>query len=190
MAEDAKKDQKEAKPAAGGAPAASGGDGTPAKKKSMKTIGIVAAIMVLEAVGVFFVVSATGKRPESAEAHEIKGGHEADLEKSVELPLLGEKFQSMQGSQVWIWDTEMVLKIKKKNEEFVTKELERQESEIKEAVATIFRKAQPSQLREPGLDTVNSQVTAYISKVLGKDAEGKERFERLMIPKCKGFSTN
>lgn len=169
---------------------ASGADAAPKKKSPIKLVAIVGAIMIIEAVGVFMVVGATGKKPADAHAEEIKGAEHADTEQTVEIPLVEDKFQSMQGSQIWIWDVNVVLKAKKKNEEMINKTLEARAAEIHEAVAMIFRRAQLLQLREPGLETVNRQVSAYMNKLLGKDPEGKDRFERVVIPKCKGFAAN
>ena len=180
-------DKKEEKKTEEAAAPAEGG----AKKKSpIKLVGIVGAIMVIEAVGVFMVVGATGKKPADAHAEEIKGAEHADTEQTVEIPLVEDKFQSMQGSQIWIWDVNIVLKAKKKNEEMISTALEARAAEIHEAVAMIFRRAQLLQLREPGLETINRQVSAYMNKLLGKDPEGKDRFERVVIPKCKGFAAN
>ncbi len=54
----------------------------------------------------------------------------------------------------------------------------------------MFRRASPNQLREPGLETLNRQVTAYVERILGKDSEGRERIEKVMIPRCRGFFAN
>jgi flagellar basal body-associated protein FliL len=160
-----------------------------AEKKGLpiKTIGIVAGLMLAEAAGVFFFVSATGPHNQASGAQEIKGAEKADLEASVEVPLLEEKFQNMQTGRAWIWDTEIVLKVRKRNEEYVTKELEQRHAEIGEGIALIFRRSPHSNLKEPGLETINRQVTAYMNQVLGKDADGKERLERVVMPKCRGF---
>ena len=65
--------------------------------------------------------------------------------------------------------------------------LENKAAEIKEGVAMIFRRAQHSQLKEPGLETINRQISAYVNQAIGKDAEGHERVVRVVIPKCRGF---
>jgi len=162
--------------------------GTPVKKGlPIKTIGIVAVLMVLEAAAVFFFVGKTGPAPQAAAAQEIHGAGEPDAESTVELPLIADRLQNMQTGRVWIWDTEIYLKVKTRNEEYVTKELARRAAEVQEGVALIFRRAPHSQLKEPGLETINRQVAAYISGAIGKDPEGHERVERVMIPKCKGF---
>lgn len=160
------------------------------KKPPIKIIGLVAVLMIVEAAGVFFIVSATAKKPAAAEAAHIEGLDEVDHNASVELPLLDEKFQNMQTGGVWIWDTEIILKVKEKDSEYVTGQLENRAAEIKEGVSMIFRRAQHNQLREPGLETVNRQVTAYLNKILGNDAENQPRLERVLIPKCRGFPAN
>lgn len=168
------------------APPASGGK----KKPPIVLIAGVALAMIVEGVAIFLVVGATGKKPAEAAAAELHGTEHADQEVTAEVELLAEEFQTMQGSQIWIWDTHIVLKVKEKNREFVEGELERRASEIREAVATMFRRSQPTQLREPGLETLNRQISAYLEKVVGKDPEGHERIERVMIPRCRGFAAN
>lgn len=178
---DKEKDKKAEAPAAGGEAAA------PAKKKPpIKVIGIVAALMIVEG-GAIFVLVGKMNAPQQAEAKHIEGEH-ADQEALVELPLIEDKFQNMQTGQVWVWDVSVYLKVRMKHSESVKKELEARQAEIKEAVSTMFRRAQMSQLREPGLETLTRQLTGYVNKLLSPDAEGKSRVERVLIPKCKGFS--
>jgi flagellar basal body-associated protein FliL len=164
------------------------GDAGAAKKKSpVKAIAIVGALMLVEAVGVFMVVGMTSKKPAEAEAKHLEGHAEADKEAQVEIPLIEDKFQNMSTGRVWVWDAGVVLKVKKKNEEYVAEQLEARAAEIKEGISMIFRRAQHSQLKEPGLETVNRQLLTYVNKTLGTDAEGLNRVERVLIPKCKGF---
>jgi flagellar basal body-associated protein FliL len=173
---------KDAKPADGAAPDAA------KKKPPVKIIAIVAALMVAEAVGVFAVVSATSKKPESAEAHGVEG-HASDEDSEVELKLVDDKLQNMQTGKVWVWDISIYLKVKKKNEVFVTEQLKKREAEIKEEVARLFSKAQHAHLKEPGRETITRQLSALSSKIFGNDPEGAPRVERVLIPKCRGFPT-
>lgn len=177
---DKDKDKKSA-PDAGDAAAA------PAKKKPpIKVIGIVAGIMIVEAALVYVLVGKM-KGPATVEAKQVEG-HADDGKALVELPLIEEKFQNMQTGQVWIWDVAVYLKVRQKHADSISAELEARQAEIKEAIATLFRKAQHSQLREPGLETLTRQLTAYVNKIIEPDAEGKSRIERVLIPKCKGFA--
>jgi len=89
-----------------------------------------------------------------------------------------------------VWDTEIVLKVKKKNEEAVAAVLESKAAEMKEGLSAIFRRAQLGQLKEPGLESLNRQLFTFASQMVGKDAEGRERIDRVLIPKCRGFAAN
>lgn len=182
MSENAKPKPEEA-PADGAAPAK--------KKSQIKLFAIVGALMVAEAAGVLAVVGMADRKPQSAEAAtEVHGEVSPDEEQTVEMPLIAEKFQNMQTGRVWFWDTELVLVVKAKNEGFVKQELDRRKAEIAEGIATIFRKAQHNQLKEPGLETLNGQITAYMNRMLGTDSDGKQRIERLVIPKCRGIQAD
>jgi len=203
-------------------PEAESTEAAPAKKKPpIKVVGIVAAIMVVEAGGVFFLVSKLGNKPAEAAAKSIhgaepapeaggehgekpkaeeghgggggdkEGGAEApkDPETPVELPLVSEKFQNMTAGTAWMWDAELVLQVKAKNEKLVKDKIKAREAEVKEGISLIFRKATLNQLKEPGLETLNRQVMAFITKLVEPDAEGVSRIERVLIPKCRGFPT-
>lgn len=180
MAGKSDKKQPEAAPAEP-APAA------PAKKGlNVKMIGIVAAAMVVQAGGVFYVARMTSPKPVAAEV-QVQEGEVEDLNAFVEVPLIEERFQNMQSGRAFIWDTAIVLKVKAKDEELVTKTLERRAAEVKEGISLIFRRAPHTQLLEPGLETINRQILAYLNDVVEKDAEGKPRVQRIIIPRCKGF---
>ncbi len=192
---------KESKPKEeAAAPAADAG----AKKKPpIKLLGIVAALMLVEGAGVYVVVSMSSKKPQAAEAHGVEGGHGAapagehgeggavlDDDAEIELKLMEDKLQNMQTGRVWLWDVGVYIKVKKKNEAIVAEQLKRREAEIKEEVARIFSRAQHSQLKEPGKETLSRQLTALTLKIFGADADGNPRVERILIPRCRGFATD
>ncbi len=185
MAEEKKEARKDKEPAPEKAP-----DAAPKKKSPIMLIAIVGGLMVAEGAGMFLLMGATGKKPAPVAAAELHGEKEADEEHTIELPFIEDEFQTMQGTQVWIWDTQMVLQVKKRNEEHVTGVLERRDAEIKEEIAKMFRRATANQLREPGLETLNRQVLEYLTRLIGKDAEGHGRIERVLIPRCRGFFAN
>lgn len=160
-------------------------NGAPAKgSSSVKIILAVVILMVVEAAGIYFFVGKTGPKPVEAA---VEGKDETNHDSVVEVPLIEDKFQNMQTGRVWVWDTEVVLKVRSKNEEYVTKQLEDRAAEVKEGISLIFRRAQHAQLKEPGLETINRQIASFTAQLLGKDGEGKDRLERVVIPKCKGF---
>ena len=161
-------------------------EAAPPKKGKLKLMLVVGGIMLAEAAGVYFLVGMTGGGTQHAAA-EIHGADQAALQELVEIEILDDKFQNMQTGRAWIWDTQIVLKVKAKNQGFVTGELEKRSAEIQEGISQIMRRAQHAHLREPELNTLNRQLTAYFDKTFGPDPDGHSRLERVLIPKCKGY---
>lgn len=167
---------------------ASTSEGSTKKKKPIKLIGIVAGLMIAEGAAVF-VVAGAGGGAQDAHAEQVEHGATDDALRPVEIPLVEEKFQNMQTGRVWIWDIEIVLQVKGKNQEHVKGTLALREAEIKEGLAGIFRRAQHNHLKEPDLTTLNRQISRYINELIGPDHEGNPRVDRVFIPKCKGFQS-
>lgn len=163
---------------------------SPPKKKGSKLFAIVGALMAVEGVAIFAVVSMMNKTPTVATAAGIEAGPANDQEATVEVKLVEEKFQNMQTGRVWLWDTAIYMKVRQKHQDFVKGELEKRSAEINEEVARIFRRAQHAHLKEPGLETITRQLTVFASKTFGADSGGNPRVERVMIPRCKGFPTD
>jgi len=181
MSDKADKKPKEAEPAPkeGEAPAKKG--------PPVKLIGVVAAIMIVEAAAVYFLVSMTGPKPVQAADAKLAEGHDEHKESFVEIPLVEDRFQNMQSGRAYIWDMSIVVKVNAKDEELVTKTLESRAAEVKEGVALIIRRSPHTHLLEPGLEALNRQVLSYLNTVVEPDAEEKPRIKRVLIPKCKGF---
>lgn len=170
------------------APKPEGGGGeAPAKKKPpIKLLGIVAAAMIAEGVGVFVIAGMSGKEPAAAKA-ELKEGEGKSADATVEVPLIEEKFQNMQTGRVWLWDVQIFLRVKAKYQKDVEKRLEERQAELQEMVATEFRKATMTQLKEPGLENINRRLQKVVDEVVGKDKDGETKVEKILIPRCRGF---
>lgn len=159
-----------------------------APKGSKKVLIVVGAAMLIEGLAVVGLVLMLRSGPSQASA-EIVGAEEAAEEKLGEIPLISDKFQNMQTGKTWIWECELVLQIREKNREAVTAALEARKAEVAEGVSMIFRKAQHVHLTEPGLETLNRQVSAYVHQIFGEHPDGTPRVERVIIPKCRGFKS-
>ena len=159
----------------------------PKKKAPVKLFAIVGVLMVAQAGAIIGVMKATGPKAAEAKPVELDTAHKEDTEATVEIQLVDDRFQNMQSGATWIWDTEIVLQVKARNQAAVEEALEKRGAEIREGIAMIFRRAQHSQLREPGLETINRQVLTFVSGIVGKDGENEPRVKRVLIPKCKGF---
>ncbi len=160
--------------------------GEPKKSGPLKTIIIVAAMMIIEGAGVFFLVSSMGG-PSMVEATQLEGLEGTGEEAPVEIELVKERFQNMQTGRVWEWRVEIFLRVRQKNVDEIVAIQERDPATIKEGVAMIFRRAHDRHLREPGLETITRQLTTYLNEIFGLDADGLPRIDRVIIPECKGF---
>lgn len=159
----------------------------PAKKKGSKLpFLIVGALMLMEGVAVYVGVGILGSGPSEASASELKGLEDNDREAPQEIMLISDRFQNMQSGRVWGWQADIYLKVRQKNVATVQKVMERDAAEIKEGVALIFRKAQDRHLREPGLETLTRQLTAYSNELFGTDRDGLPIVERVILAKLKG----
>lgn len=146
---------------------------------------IVAGIMLVEGIAVFGLVKMLGG-PSSAQAN-LVGEEMAGEQAPVEILLTNDTFQNMQTGRVWEWRVEIHLRVRQKNVAEVKRIQERDQATIKEGIALIFRRAHDRHLREPGLETIQRQVTTYLNEVFGTDPDGIPRIERVIIPECKGF---
>ncbi|MGD1916312.1 MAG: hypothetical protein ACFCBV_09025 [Phycisphaerales bacterium] len=167
------------------------GSETKEKRKggfSPKLIAIILAIMTVEGVGSFLFVTMMSSTPEDAVAELVTD--ETDPEALVEVLLTDEQYQNMTSNQVWIWEAQIFLKVRRKNLEFVERQLEQRNAEIQEGITQIFRRAKLTELREPDFRTGSRQLTAIVNDLFGTDADGLPRVERLVLAKLRGFARN
>jgi flagellar basal body-associated protein FliL len=162
----------------------------PAKKLPIKTLAVVAVIMIVEAAGVIFATGLLGPRASHAETdgHELV---EDDSEETAEIEVSSEKYQNLSTGRVWVWDLSVFLQVKNKNAEAVKAVLEQRKAEIGEGLGQIVSRAQHAQLKEPERQTLIRQISAFLERIRGMtDADGKSLVERVMIPKCRGFPSD
>lgn len=163
------------------------GESTGSKKLGIKTLAMIAAMMVAEGAGVYFLVSMTSGS--GASAMDITGTDEAGREQTKEILLIEDRFPNVTSGTVWLWDTAVYLQVRNKNAERVEKIMAQREAEIKEGIARIFRKAEDRHLRDdPGLETITRQLTAYLNDTFGTDRDDLPLIERVIIPKCTGLN--
>ncbi len=155
---------------------------------SPKLLAAILAVMAVEGAGVFLFVTVMSSTPKDAAAEMVSDAD--DPEALVEIMLTEEQYQNMTSNQVWIWEAEIFLKVRRKNQDFVQGQLEQRSAEIQEGITQIFRRAKLTELREPDFRTGSRQLTALVNEVFGNDADGLPRVERLVIAKLRGFPRN
>lgn len=170
-------------------PAAPPADEKAAPKKGLpvKMIGIIAGIMVVEAIAVFLFFGSIAPKKANAVEHDEHAIKDDDSQSVQEIMIVEDKFQNLQQGKVWFWDTAVYVQVQKKNSDQVDKVLESRGNEIKEEIGRIIGRAQPAQLREPDGQTINRQFTAYLNKVFGNDSGDKPIIEKVVVPRLRGI---
>ncbi|MBN8645061.1 MAG: hypothetical protein J0L61_07445 [Planctomycetes bacterium] len=80
----------------------------------MKTIGMIVGLLVAEGAGIYLLMSMMGK-PSEVKATELHEDHDAEGEKLVELPVLSERFTNTSSGRLFVWDLELLVKVKTKH---------------------------------------------------------------------------
>lgn len=185
-------------------------DAAPPPKKGLpvKTIAAVLVMLVVEAGVILGAVMMFGK-PSEVRGVGIEQAKSDEGDVLVEIPVLKEKFANNASGRVWVWDTEIVIVSKakhagpepsadakddtakdaKKGPHVLTvrEELRSRMAQVRTGIGAIFSSAQHSYFTEPGRETLSRQVLEYLRAVFGQDAEGNERIQGVLIPKCLGF---
>lgn len=179
-------EKKDAKPSDKPAEAA-----PPAKKGlPIKTIGIVAAVMVIEAVAVFAVFKVISPKATHA-GTEQAALHNDDGDSLKEIKVAEEKFQNMRNAESWMWQVVVAVQVKKRHAEKVEGILKSREAEIKDGLRQIVGRADHNQLKEPNSETLNRQFSAFLNKIVPVDEKSNEPLiEKVLIPKCFGIASD
>lgn len=161
-------------------------EGSPKKGGGLKTMIIVAVLMILEAGGLFVLIKGMGG-PTAIQASELEGLEGTGEEAPTELMLVEDRFQNMSAGRVWEWRTQIFLRVRQKNVAEINRIMERDAASLKEGISLIFSRAQDRHLKEPGRETLIRQLTTYLNEMFGLDADGLPRIDRVIIPELKGF---
>lgn len=177
MAEKPKKEEAAAAPA--------GDAAAPASKKggmSLKTILIMAVVLLIEGVAISAVFVLSGK---PAEVHADAAAHDAaaDADKPVEILVVEDKFQNTRSGKTYLYDTQIYIVVKAKDADRVNAKLEQMQAQISADIGTIFRRAEPAQLLEPTLATLTRQIKAVMDDRLGLDQDHKSMVQEVLLKK-------
>ncbi|MCA9305478.1 MAG: hypothetical protein KDA16_03035 [Phycisphaerales bacterium] len=164
------------------APEASAGGG---KKLPLKTIIIVMAMLVVEA-GVLVAALSMFGGPSKAVADDgvVEPSPDALL---VEIPVVHEKFNNSATGRVWLWDTEVLIQVREKDQPAIEDILTRRQAEIRTGISAIVASAQHGYFTEPGRKTLTRQLEDYLREVFKQRGETESRVAMVLIPKCVGM---
>lgn len=156
------------------------------KKLPIKTILIVAAVLLIEAVAISAVFVFSGG-PGEVKAQDMANDPALVAEQPAEVLVISDKFQNTRVGRTLLYDTEIYLVVKQKHRAEVEQTLEQLSASIKSDIAAIFRRAEPAQLTEPDLATVRRQVRSVLEERLGKNDQGESVIQEVLIPTCTQF---
>jgi flagellar basal body-associated protein FliL len=163
-------------------------EGEAKKGLPIKTIIIILIMMVAEAAVIIGAISFLGK-PSDVQA---TGLADTDpMEEVVEIPVLAERFVNKSTGRAWLWDTEVVVKVKRRHAEEVRAKIDQRRAEIRTAINSIWATAQDAYFHEPGRATLSRQVLEYFHDTFGEDPVTEEPLiQDVLIPKCLGFPSD
>ena len=163
-------------------------DAVEAPKKSLpiKTIIVLAGVVVVEAVAICGAFLIAGK-PADVQAQGALPDAEADANRLVEELVLEKKFQNTKTGRTYVYDTQIYVVVKQKHREQVARYIEQMQAQIASDIATIFRRAEPTHLLEPTLGTLKRMIKASLDEKIGRDDEGHPIIQKVLITKFSQF---
>jgi flagellar basal body-associated protein FliL len=167
-----------------------GGDGAPAKKSGgLKFIVVVLALLGIEG-GILFFVFARGA-PKHVEAAEPVVVSNPEDEKLVELLVLDDRLVNDRTGISYLYETEVYVKVRKKDESWVKDEIERSKNEIRAQIGGIWRTAEPTHFQEPLFETLTRRVESVLrDRFDHKSTDGKTTIDRCVLVVGTGIRIN
>jgi hypothetical protein len=159
-----------------------------AKKSGLKTIIMVAGIVVVEAVAIVGIMSIAGGPDEVRADPDLEAIAVDEGEKICEVLVLDAKLPNNRSGVTYLFDTEIYVQVKQKHADRVTAELDQFQNEIKAEIAAIWRMTDPDQFREAKLQTLTRKVEAWLDERYGRDeATGEAIVSKCVIIMGTGF---
>ena len=159
---------------------------SPGRKLPLKTILILAAVLVIEAAAISSAFL-FARGPSRVEASGAAMDDLAHLEEPVEKLVVADKFQNIKTGKSYLYDTEIYVVVKRKHEGNIDKIINEMSAQIAADMSIIFRRAQPAHLLEPTLATLQRQIKAVLDKRIGRDEDNNRIVLEVLITKCTQF---
>ncbi len=160
-----------------------------AAKGGMKFALITVVLLAIEG-GVLYAVFSMGG-PKHAEATEPAVVANPEDEKPVELMVHDGRLVNDRTGISYLYETEIYVKVRKKDEAWVKDEIERTKNEIRAQVGGIWRTAEPHHFQEPLFDTLTRRVeTAMRERFDHRSVDGKPTVEKCVLVVGTGMRVN
>lgn len=149
--------------------------------KKFKFHLIIAGLMIFEGATMYFVMPRVSSK---VQAEDERGGQAAARPSEFfecELAIAKLNNTSDPGVPVQV-DYKVYAVVGKQYEGEFKEQIDKKKFRIKEAVATVMRKASYDTLQEPTLTTLKRQIKEAVADVVGRD---KEFIDKIVIPEFK-----
>ena len=170
-------------------PAATPGAADGKKKLPLVPLIAVAAVLLVEAAVIVGLFMFSGG-PSEVKAEPGVADLVAQGEEPAEVLILSGKFQNTKSGRSYMYDTEIYVVVKQKHLEYMEEKKEQMQASITKDITTIFRRAEPSHLREQDLATLTRQVKASLESRWGNDANDEPYVQEVLITKCMEFASD
>jgi len=152
-----------------------------------KTILVVGGMLLVEAVLILGAVMMFGQ-PETVQASDVMTAQADEEEKIVEVLVLDDRLPNSRQGINYVYDTEIWVHVKQKNQKDVSDELNRFRNEIKAEIMAIWRTAEPRHLQEPRMENLTRKVHALLDRRFGDDPDGESPvIQKTVIVSGPGF---
>lgn len=173
-----KKDKPAETPAEGG------------EKKGSKMLLITVVLLVVEAA-VFGAAFMFLGKPKTVEATEPVVVKDPEEEKLVEILVLNDKLENDRSGLTYVYPTEVYVQVKKKEETWVSEEIERFRNEIRSDIKAIWRTSEPHHFQEPKLESLTRRVEALLRERFDKhNPDGEAVVAKCVIVSGTGIRIN
>ncbi|MEM6749886.1 MAG: hypothetical protein AAF612_05385 [Planctomycetota bacterium] len=162
----------------------------PAKKKPpIKMLAIVAVVMVVEAIALGAVFLMSGG-PSEVQATEGLEDAELEANRPAELLVVSDKFQNTRTGKSYLINADIYVTVRSKHADEVQEQLDQRKNQLTDAIRTVFHRAEPAHLSEPGAATLKRQIASVVNAELGVDGDGEPYVLEVLLPRMHRFASD
>ncbi|MHC4415035.1 MAG: hypothetical protein ACYS0G_07115 [Planctomycetota bacterium] len=159
-----------------------------ASRSPRRTIMLVGAILVVEAVVIVGAMTFLGGPPEVEATPPPATLQIPEEEKIVEILVIDAKLPNNKTGVTYLYDAEIYVQVKMKHADQVASELEQFRNEIKSEITAIWRTSDPRDFQEPRLTSLTRRVKSLLSDRFGVDpGRGEPIISKCVIVMGTGF---
>ncbi len=163
-------------------PMADGSTEAPSTKSRMIPVLIIAALMGVEAVGVFFLAKALSPSPEPALAAGAAGGEpgvgDAEPEELAEIELVDSRPSNMMAGKLVTFHIRVSVLVALSDLEKAERLTRLKRARLEDGVNTVIRSAEPKHFYEPNLQTIKRRLRHELDRIFGDE----DLVKKVLIP--------